>query len=340
MGRDGAGMKQFVLLCVTFVALATVPLVVVSNFWLNAVMLTLFSALLGQSWNILGGYAGQFSFGHALFFGVGAYTVATLQVHLGINPWLGLVLGGVLGASVAVAVGFLTFRYGLRGSYFALVTLAFAEVFRILANSIAWTGAGEGILIPLSPVSTMMQFKALAGYYWLLLAITFACFLTVWWLGRSRLGARMLAVRDNEDAASAIGVDVVIVKLQAMALTGLFTGLAGVFYAQRYLYLDPGIAFGPTESVQSLLVAIVGGMGSLFGPLLGAAALHVLGELAQLVLGDLPGANMVIYGVVLIGMVLFLPRGLTSLGARRRRRFPEGVHKSVSEKAQKRGGNA
>jgi branched-chain amino acid transport system permease protein len=109
------------------------------------------------------------------------------------------------------------------------------------------------------------------------------------------------------------------VKLQAMALTGLFTGLAGVFYAQRYLYLDPGIAFGPTESIESLLVAIVGGIGTLFGPLLGAAALHVLGELAQSTLGDVPGANMVIYGTVLMGMVLFLPRGLTSLGRRRGR---------------------
>lgn len=310
-------MRQLAVLLVVFAALAAVPLVVKSDFWLNAVALALFSALLGQSWNILGGFAGQFSFGHALFFGVGAYTVAVLQVRLGINPWIGLVVGGALSSAVGVIVGWLTFRYGLRGSYFALVTLAFAEVFRILANSIPWTGAGEGILIALKPDPAMLQFKALSGYYWLLLAITLSCFLTVWWLGRSRLGARMLAVRDNEDAAGAIGVNAFTVKLQAMALTGLFTGLAGVFYAQRYLYIDPGIAFGPTESIESLLVPIVGGIGTLFGPLLGAAALHVLGELTQSLVGDTPGANMVTYGAVLVVMVLFLPRGLAGLRLRR-----------------------
>lgn len=315
-------MTRLAILLAVFAGLAIVPLFVTSPFWLNAVMLALFSALLGQSWNILGGYAGQFSFGHALFFGVGAYTVAVLQVHLGLNPWAGLVAGGALGAGVALAVGWLVFRYGLRGSYFALVTLAFAEVFRILANSIPWTGAGEGIMIKLDPHPAMLQFKALSGYYWLLLAMTFACFLTVWGLERSRLGARMLAVRDNEDAAAAVGVDAFTVKLQAMALSGLFTGLAGVFYAQRYLYLDPGIAFGPTESIASLLVAIVGGIGTLFGPLLGAAVLHILAEVAQSVLGDLPGANMVIYGTVLVAMVIFLPRGLSSLGRGRPRRGP------------------
>lgn len=310
-------MKALFILLSIFAALALVPLVVTSDFWLNVVMLTLFSALLGQSWNILGGYAGQMSFGHALFFGVGAYAVAALQVHLGINPWIGMVAGGTLASLTAVAVGWLTFRYGLKGSYFALVTLAFAEVFRILANSIWWTGAGEGILIPLNPHPSAMQFHQLSGYYWLLLAMNLACFLTVWYLDRSRLGARMLAVRDNEDAAAAIGVDAQTVKLQAMALSGLFAGLAGVFYAQRYLYLDPGIAFGPTESIESILVAIVGGVGTPYGPLVGAAALHILGEVAQEAFGDFPGINMVIYGTVLMFMVVFLPRGLTGLGRRR-----------------------
>lgn len=307
-------MKRLAVLVAIFAGLGLLPLLVGSDFWLNAIMLALFSALIGQAWNIAGGYAGQFSFGHALFFGIGAYAVAVLQVDLGINPWLGMLAGGALGAGAGAALGWLTFRYGLRGSYFALVTLAFAEVFRILANSTPFTGAGEGILIKLNPHPAMLQFKALSGYYWLLLALTFACFLSVWWLERSRLGAQMLAVRDNEDAAAAVGVDAFAVKLKAMALSGLFMGLAGVFYTQRYLYLDPGLAFGPTQSVEALLVAIVGGIGTLFGPLLGAFALHLLGEAAQTALGDVPGANMVIYGTVLVVMVLFLPRGLASLG--------------------------
>lgn len=307
-------MKQLFILLGIFAALAVVPFFVSSEFWLNAVLLTLYAALLGQSWNILGGYGGQFSFGHSLFFGVGAYSVAVLQVQLGVNPWIGLLLGGLFGSVIAVGIGFLTFRYGLRGSYFALVTLAFAEVFRIVSNSLWWTGAGEGILIELDQRAVMMQFKSLSHYYWLLWAITLVCFLTVWSLGRSRFGARLMAVRDNEDAAGAIGVDAFTVKLKAMALSGLFTGLAGVFYAQKFLYLDPGIAFGPAVSVESLLVPIVGGLGTLFGPLLGAAALHIVGEVAREMIGDAPGLNMVVFGTILVLMVMFLPRGIGGLG--------------------------
>ncbi|MFV2034734.1 MAG: branched-chain amino acid ABC transporter permease [Halocynthiibacter sp.] len=307
-------MKKLFILLVVFGLIGLAPFLLSSDFWLNAVLLTLYAALLGQSWNILGGYGGQFSFGHTLFFGVGAYTVAVLQVQLGINPWFGFIFGGLLAGLVAVTMGFLTFRYGLRGSYFALVTLAFAEVFRILSNSIWWTGAGEGILMPLDQRAVMMQFTSLAWYFWLIWAITLACFLVVWRLERSRFGARLMAVRDNEDAASAIGVNALAVKLQAMALSGMFTGFAGVFYAQRYLYLDPGIAFGPSVSVESLLVPIVGGLGTLFGPLLGAAALNAVAELAREVIGDAPGLNMIVYGSVLVGMVMFLPRGLAGLG--------------------------
>ncbi len=313
------GMKRLALLLGVFAALFCLPLLVASEFWMNAVTLALYAALLGQSWNILGGYGGQFSFGHALFFGVGAYAVAVLQVALGVNPWIGMAVGGALAALVAVAMGWLSFRYGLRGSYFALITLAFAEVFRILANSVPFTGAGEGILIPLDRRPAVMQFVEPSGYYWLLWAITLACFLTVWRMERSRFGAYLAAVRDNEDAASAIGVDPLRVKLKAIALSGFFMGLAGVFYAQRFLYLDPGIAFGSTVSVEALLVPIVGGMGTLFGPLLGAAALHAVAELAREVIGDAPGLDMALYGAVLVGMVMFLPRGLAGLGVSSRR---------------------
>ncbi len=314
-------MTKLLALLAIFAALFCAPLVIGSEFWLNTVLLALYAALLGQAWNILGGYGGQFSFGHALFFGVGAYSVAVLQVELGLSAWLGLVVGGALAAVVAVIVGFLTARYGLRGSYFALVTLAFAEVFRILSNSVSWTGAGEGILIPLDQRLAALQFPDTASAYWALWAITLACFLAVWRLERSRFGARLMAVRDNEDAAAAIGVDAMQVKLGAMALSGLFMGLAGVFYAQKFLYLDPAIAFGPEKSVEALLVPIVGGIGTLFGPLLGAFALHGVAEIARETMGDAPGLNMIVYGTILVCMVLFLPRGLAGLGKHVRRAF-------------------
>lgn len=320
-------MRQLAILAIVFAFIGLAPFVIASEFWLNLVIMTLYAALLGQAWNILGGYGGQFSFGHAAFFGTGAYTVAVLQVQFGINPWLGLVAGGALAVGVAAFIGFTTFRYGLRGSYFALVTLAFAEVLRILSNTVPFTGAGVGILIPLDPGAASLQFTSKAGFYWLLWAITLAAFLTAWWIGHSRFGARLMAVRDNEDAARALGVDPFRVKMRAIMLSGLFSGLAGVFYAQFFLYLDPGIAYGPAVSVESLLVPIVGGMGTLFGPLLGAVALHAVSEVTREVIGDLPGISLVIYGTILVIMVLFAPRGLSGLVSRltaRMRRTAEG----------------
>lgn len=306
-------MRQLALLGLVFAALFFVPFVVPSEAWQNTILMTLYAALLGQAWNILGGYGGQFSFGHAAFFGTGAYTVAVLQVQLGVNPWIGLIAGGLMAVAVAAFIGFTTFRYGLRGSYFALVTLAFAEVLRILANTVPFTGAGVGILIPLEQSAANLQFASKAGYYWLVWAIALAAFLTVWWIGHSRFGARLMAVRDNEDAARALGVDPFAVKMRAIMLSGLFSGLAGVFYAQYFLYLDPAIAYGPAISVESLLVPIVGGMGTLFGPLLGAVALHGVSEASRALIGDLPGISLVLYGTILILMVLFAPRGLAGL---------------------------
>ncbi len=307
-------MKSLAALVLVFAAIGAVPFVVGSDVWLNSLIMVLYAALLGQAWNILGGYGGQFSFGHAAFFGTGAYTVAVLQVQLGVNPWIGLVAGAAMSGMVAAFVGAVSFRYGLRGSYFALVTLAFAEVLRILSNTVPFTGAGVGILIPLEPGVANLQFAEKSGYVWLIWAMTFAAFLATWWLGNSRFGARLMAVRDNEDAARALGVPALRIKFGGIVLSGTISGLAGVFYAQYYLYLDPGIAYGPAVSIESLLVPIVGGMGTLFGPLLGAIVLHALSEFTRDIFGDAPGISLAIYGVVLIFIVMFLPRGLAGLG--------------------------
>jgi branched-chain amino acid transport system permease protein len=314
-------MNRLIVLLAVFAAIALAGSTVSSAAWLNSIIAVLYVALLGQAWNILGGYGGQFSFGHAAFFGTGAYTVAVLQVQLGVNPWIGLVAGGLAGAVVALIIGGLVFRYGLRGSYFALVTLAFAEVLRILANSVPFTGAGVGILIPLDQRTATLQFADKIGYFWLVWVLALAAFLTVWWLGESRFGARLMAVRDNEDAARALGVDAFRIKLGAIALSGFFSALAGVFYAQLYLYLDPGIAYGAAVSVEALLVPIIGGLGTLFGPLLGAAVLHLVSEASRAAIGDAPGISLVLYGALLVVMVTFLPRGLAGSGAQTARRL-------------------
>ncbi|WP_313066284.1 branched-chain amino acid ABC transporter permease [Achromobacter animicus] len=308
MKRDLCAIALF---GVVLVAVATLSQ---SGVLLTFVMMSLYAALLSQAWNILGGYGGQLSFGHALFFGVGAYAQALGQLNLGLNPWLVLPMAIALGALVGVAVGGLTFRYGLKGSYFALVTLAFAEVFRILALSASFTGGGVGLMVPLQEGVANMQFGSRRGYIYLLLAFVLLALLVTAWLRHSRFGAYLQAVRDNEDAARAIGVNPLRVKLGGIALSAAFMSVAGAFYVQVFQYIDPGIAFGSAVSVEALVGAIVGGMGTLWGPLLGAVTLHALADLTRNLFGELPGISMVIYGVVLILIVMFMPRGITGGG--------------------------
>ncbi|KQZ98149.1 MAG: branched-chain amino acid ABC transporter permease [Achromobacter sp.] len=308
MKRDLCAIALFGVVLVAVAALSQ------SGVLLTFVMMSLYAALLSQAWNILGGYGGQLSFGHALFFGVGAYAQALGQLNLGLNPWLVLPMAIALGALVGVAVGGLTFRYGLKGSYFALVTLAFAEVFRILALSASFTGGGVGLMVPLQEGVANMQFGSRRGYIYLLLAFVLLALLVTAWLRHSRFGAYLQAVRDNEDAARAIGVNPLRVKLGGIALSAAFMSVAGAFYVQVFQYIDPGIAFGSAVSVEALVGAIVGGMGTLWGPLLGAVTLHALADLTRNLFGELPGISMVIYGVVLILIVMFMPRGITGGG--------------------------
>ncbi|MCZ7562574.1 MAG: branched-chain amino acid ABC transporter permease [Burkholderiales bacterium] len=310
--RGLAGIAAFA------VAIALMPAFVTSGYALNAMIMTLYAALLGQAWNVLGGFGGQFSFGHALFFGTGAYTMAVLQVNFGWNAWAALPAALAAGGAIGAAIGALTFRYGLRGSYFALVTLAFAEVFRILANTFQFTGAGVGLMVPLSERAADMQFATRAGYLYLILALVLVGFLVSWWLKHSRYGAWLQAVRDNEESAAALGVDVLRVKLQAIVVSGVLMAAGGAFYVQYLHYIDPHIAYGPAVSVEALLAPIIGGMGTVWGPLLGAALLHVLGETTRNLMGDAPGINLAVYGIVLVLMVSFLPRGVMGLLGTRR----------------------
>lgn len=297
------------------VALA-LPYLIRSDFWLGFCIAVLLSTLMGVAWNILGGFGGQFSFGHAAFFGAGAYASALLQMKLGVNAWLAFAAAGLVGAAVGFGIGYLSFRSGLRGSYFALITLAFAEVLRILANATDFSGGGVGLYLPLQVGIANLQFATKAGYYYLALALGGGAVLAGWLLARSRLGAWLLAIRENEDAARALGVDTFACKLKAIVLSGALTGLGGAFYANDYLYLDPGIAFGPGVSVEILLAPIIGGLGTVWGPFLGAAALHVAGEAARRLMGDAPGLSLIFYGALLVLMVKFLPDGLIGLADR------------------------
>jgi branched-chain amino acid transport system permease protein len=306
--------------------LAIVPLVTSSNVVLNFMVMALLIALVGQGWNLLGGYGGQYSFGHAAFFGTGAYATAILQVRYGINAWLGLLIGIAAGALVGAVIGALSFRSGLKGSYFALVTLAFAEVLRIVASVAPITGAGVGTLIKLDLRPEAFQFQSRAPFYWIILGMVALSIALVRMIENSRFGAYLMAVRENEDAARALGVDATRIKLVAMTISAAITGAGGCFYAQYFLFIDAGIAYGPWISIEALLAPIIGGIGTVFGPLLGALMVKTLGELTKLVTGDAPGLDLVIYGCLLILVVAFAPRGMAGLLASLGQRLRAGRH--------------
>jgi len=303
-------MRSLFPIAAVLAVLAVVPFVVHSNVTLNFLVVALMIALAGQGWNILGGYGGQYSFGHAAFFGTGAYVTAILQVRYGVNAWFGFAAGIAAAAALGGVLGALVFRSGLRGSYFALVTLAFAEVLRIIASVTPVTGAGVGILIQLDLGIRTLQFQSRAVFYWIILALVGVSLVIARLIERSRFGAWLMAVRENEDAARALGVDASTVKTVAMTISAAITAAAGCFYAQYFLFVDSGIAYGTWISVEALLTPIIGGVGTVFGPLLGALVVKTLGEGAKLLAGDAPGLDLIIYGAVLVLIIWIIPRGL------------------------------
>jgi branched-chain amino acid transport system permease protein len=292
---------------------ALLPVFVTAGTWLNFAVFTLIICLAAQGWNILGGYGGQYSFGHAAFFGTAAYATAILQVRYGVDPYLGFAVGIAAAGAVGWVIGALSFRSGLRGSYFALVTLAFAEVLRVLANASEWTGGAAGVLIKLDVRVANFQFADRATFYWVALALVLVALVITRALERSRLGAQLVAVRENESAARALGVDAFGVKLAAIALSAAITGAAGALYAQYFLYLDANIAYGTWISVEALLAPIIGGAGTVFGPVLGGIILHSLSEFTKSLVGRIPGVDLVIFGVLLILVVRFPPREIPGL---------------------------
>ncbi|MGN6747740.1 MAG: branched-chain amino acid ABC transporter permease [Xanthobacteraceae bacterium] len=306
-------MKSYWPVIVVVLLLSVVPFFTTSNVVLNFLITTLLIALVGQGWNLLGGYGGQYSFGHAAFFGTAAYTTAILQVQYGVNAWVGLFAGIFAGALVGAVIGVLCFRSGLRGSYFSLVTLAFAEVLRIVASVAPITGAGVGTLIKLDLRPEAFQFQSRAPYYWIVLTFVALSLVTVRAAENSRFGAYLVAIRENEDAASAVGINTFAIKLAAITVSAAIAAAAGCFYAQYFLFIDAPIAYGPWISIDALLAPIVGGAGTLFASLLGALVIKSLGEATKLLTADAPGLDLVIYGLVLIAVVGLAPRGVAGV---------------------------
>jgi branched-chain amino acid transport system permease protein len=308
--------------------LAALPLVVVwSNpYWVNILAYTYLFAALAAAWNIIGGFGGQFSLGHGVFFAIGAYSVARMYLDLGLTPWLGIFPAAALATIVALLISWPTFR--LRGPFFAIATMAINEACFALANyTDSITGGPRGILVPFRAGLSNMIFIERWKY-----ALLMFCFMTIVvlitvWLRRARLGHYLLAVRADEDAARAAGVNVLKVKLQGMALSAFLTGIGGGLFAMYVRVLDPPTLFSlPDIGVKFALISLIGGIGTIIGPVVGAILIVPLESwLRGAIGGDIPGGHLIVLGAILVAASLFLKRGIVGavLAALRRRRERE-----------------
>lgn len=266
-------------------------------------------------WNILGGMAGQLSFGNAIFIGTGAYTSSILFIYYGITPWFGMLVGAALATFIGLFIGYLCFRYGLRDVYFSLTTLALGEVvYLLIANTYyhGKFGGHGGVRFPImEPSSLLYQFPNKVGYYYVIaMLLAFAIWLT-WWMRRSKIGYYLIAIRENERSAQAAGVSITRYKLIATGLNAFLSALGGTFYAQYYLFIDPPSIIQTSLSIAVLLPAIVGGFDTVLGPLVGSIILMPISEqVRNLLSGGLAGSHLVVYGLVIILVMRFIPQGL------------------------------
>jgi branched-chain amino acid transport system permease protein len=282
----------------------------------DVVILTFLWAGLALAWNIAGGYAGLISFGHAAFFGIGAYTSTILLVHAGLTPWIGLWLGALLSAAGGAILALVCAR--LRGPFFILSTLAAAEVVRIGAlNWASLTGGPEGLAILPVPNVLNMVFASKAAYAALMLLYLVLVYVVTKTVEGSRYGFYLFAVRDDEDAASAAGINPLAVRTAAMSLSAFLTGIGGSLFAQYFLYLDPTHIISPDISFQFALICALGGLGTVSGPVLGALIIVPLSELLRGFLSQsASGLHLVIYGTVVIIVILYFPSGISGAIAR------------------------
>lgn len=304
-------------------AAAAVPLFLdPQGYWVRILTLAVIFAALGQAWNIVGGLANQISLGHAAYFGTGAYASTVLLIAFGLTPWIGMLVGMVLAVLIALLLSVPTFR--LKGHYFALATLAAGEAMRVIANS--WsevTGGPVGLSVPYMPDSLwMMSFGAPRPFYWIALGFLVVITLVFWWIKSSALGYRLRAVKENEQAAEVVGVNTFRAKLWASLISAAATAGLGTLYVQFNYFFDPDTVFGVAAiSVRMALVAIVGGIGTVVGPIIGALVVVPLEELASAALqGQAAGLSAFAYGAILIAIILIEPRGLVALGRRLRAR--------------------
>ena len=303
-------MKNRVLAVLVVGVLLALPLVTRNPFYQHLLIMVLFWTLLGTAWNLLGGFAGQVSFGHATFLGVGAYTTMLLYLKVGWSPWLGLILGGLIGALVSLPIGLICFR--LRGPYFSLATLAVAEIVRLVAlNWEDLTAGPTGLLITKLPAvdwfGRSIDWETKLPFYYIAVALALTAMGITWFTSRSRLGAYLLAIREDVDSAEAAGIDTTRTKVAALALSAFIAGLAGGFYGLYFRYIDPDAVFSIAMSVEMVFIAVVGGIATTGGPIVGAVFLVTIAELFR---DRFQVGHLIFYGLLMMIVIRYMPEGI------------------------------
>ena len=313
---DGLARRTLALM-VLLLALALLAPLFAGDYLLTVLILIFYFAYIGQAWNIMMGFAGQLSLGHALYVGLGAYAAAALYVHFGIGPWIGLLVAAPIAGLAGAFIGFLAFRFRVAGVYFAILTIAVAEFARVGFDHLSWTSGSSGLFLPVKQYAHNDLWH-LRGhpvmFYYVLLAATVLALIGCRLLLQSRIGYFWLAIREDEEAARSVGIDTFHYKMVAVVISAGMTAFAGVVFAFYYNNLFPEQVFNIAQSIEIILGPIVGGVGTLFGPILGAFVLTGLAETLTGALAaagiDLPGAKQVFYGICLLLVILALPDGI------------------------------
>ncbi len=294
------------------------PLIFRQPFEQHVLILILMYAFLGQAWNIIGGYTGQWSLSQAAFFGIGAYVSTLLLLGVGISPWVGMLAGAALTTVIALLIGYPCFR--LRGHFFAMATITFGEIVRLVTLGLPWSGGSQGLVIPIDRIPSLLYFmwQDKLPYYYIMLAFAVGAHMLVWQIERSRIGLYLPAIKQDEEGAQSRGVPTTRYKLFSIGLSAFLTAMAGTFYAQYNLYIDPQFVMPTILSVKIMLIPILGGVGTVWGPAIGAAILIPLSEYSRVLFaGGGRGLDLVIYGLLIVGLSLFRPGGVLSLVGRR-----------------------
>ena len=319
----------------TGILFLTVPLFG-GEYLIEMLIIAFWFAYLGSCWNIVGGYTGLLSLGHGTFVGIGAYTSTLLFLHLRMTPWIGMVAGALLASLVGGVVSYLSFRFRVRGVYFALITMATAEIVRLIFEHVDFLGATVGIFIRTlkGPGGAVFyQFGPKWPYYLVILGMTAGILLVSYFIENSKIGYFLKAIKENEEAARSLGVSALRYQILAMVISSFFIALGGTFYAQYRLYIRPDLVMGVHFSVEIVMGPIIGGWGTLLGPILGSLVMTPLGEftrwLTEVVketfhMKGLTGLHMITYGLVLVLVVRFMPNGM--VGFYRKRKELRQVH--------------